>query len=626
MKFSSLQALGQAFKKVVQRFPLEIAFALTGTLAATVLIELSDLEFEAENYCIRLIMVANLGLVLSLSSTLLSESKAYRTSKKYILRVLAVLLAVGLFFLLDPLTHETDFLRYFLLALAFHLLVSFSAFADKDHINAFWNFNKTIFLRFLTGALYSAVLFVGLAAAIGSMNLLFNFKFEWDTFAILWVWIAGLFQTVFFLSGVPENLNSLEGDKSYPKGLKIFTQFVLIPLASVYVIILLAYEIRILIEWDLPKGLVSNLILGYAVFGILSLLLVYPIRNLEENKWIKTYSRNFYFLLIPLIFLLIWAVTARVIDYGITEQRYFLIMLAVWLAFISLYFLFSKRQDIRMIPISLCLLAMLTIYGPQGAFGVSKFSQIRQLKELFAKYGAYGNSGLQPLTKPVDSLDRERMVSVLNYLVDQHGLKSLQMVSPLNLENIDRHFRSKVKPNSLHLRYTHNQIRQQVKDSLLSVLEVPAGPHAANFGFESKRSVRFHVKNEDVVDISGYKRLISLSSNRGADNSATTTFNIGDKIYQLKRDTFEQLIVTQGSYSVSFDMKQHLNKLLSDKKTFPKDVEGSFLVVPDKEMSVEKDLGQTRIRLVLYQIEGDFYQGGNKDLYVVYYTGALLVQ
>src|SRR6185437_825577 len=162
----------------------------------------------------------------------------------------------------------------------------------------------------------------------------------------------------------------------------VFTQYVLIPLASVYVVILLAYEVKILIQWSLPKGLVSNLILRYAVFGILSILLIYPLRNQEENKWIKTYARSFYFLLIPLLALLFLAVFTRILPYGITAPRYFLIVLAGWLLFITFYFLLSQKQNIKVIPVSLCILALLSVYGPQSAFSVSRYSQMHLLTNI----------------------------------------------------------------------------------------------------------------------------------------------------------------------------------------------------------------------------------------------------
>ncbi len=428
MKFPSLQTFVHSIRSVLYRFPFEIGFALLGTLAATVLIEISELKVAAENFCLRLIMVANLSLVLSLSLSLFFESNAFSFLKKMLLRVLIILFAIALFYLIDPLKRETDVFRFILLVLAFHLSVSFAAYFGKGHINAFWQFNRIIFLRFLIGGIYSAALFLGLAAAIGSMNFLFNFKFEWDTFAILWVWIAGIFQTVFFLSGVPANLNDLEEDKTYPAGLKVFTQFVLIPLATVYAIILLAYEAKILIEWELPKGLVSNLILGYAVFGILSLLLIYPVRDQDENKWLKTFSRNFYYVLIPLILLLVWAVLARVIDYGITEERYFLIILAAWLSFICVYFLISKGQNIMIIPFSLCLVTVLSVYGPKGAFSTSRRSQINELKQLFEKHGSLEGDKLISLKLKPGKEDMTRMINIVDYLVNMHGLESFSPI------------------------------------------------------------------------------------------------------------------------------------------------------------------------------------------------------
>lgn len=626
MKFPSLQSLYSSFKYVLRRFPFEIAFALLGVVATIINIEISSLEVEISNWCIRLLMVANLGLVLSLSVTLFSESRYLTTARKYALRIIAIILAFLFLFLLNPLVRETDILRFILLALAFHLLVSFAAFPGRDHINAFWQFNKTLFLRFLTGVLYSVVLFLGLAAAIGSMNLLFNFQFESDTFAILWVCIAGLFLTIFFLSGVPEDVNVLEGDKSYPKGLKVFTQYVLIPLASVYVVILLAYEIKILVTWDLPKGLVSNLILGYAVFGILSLLLVYPVRNLEENKWLKTYSKSFYFLLVPLILLLIWAVAARVIDYGVTEERYFLIVLALWLAFITGYFLLSKRQDIRVIPISLCIVTLLTVYGPQGAFAVSKASQKNQLKELFGKYDALKNQRLTPISKPVDSADRARIANIVNYLVVNHGLESIKPISTVNPGDIETHYSNKIRPDSLDLRFVRYQIRQDTQDSLLQALHVPVSSRDPRHGIDNEKLLRFQVKVENVLNTAGYERVITfykLSSNL---NGGKTLFALRDKVYQLKVDTTDHVLITQGVDSVTFNVGQHLQRLISKTGTFKKSPDAPYLIVPDHEMTVDRKLGETQIRLYIYGIEGGYRQAGNKDLYVVHYHGALLIK
>jgi hypothetical protein len=425
MKFPSIKTLTQGAKQTFKRFPIELLFALTTTVAGCVLVEVERINPDIESWCIRLIMMGNLGLLLSLSATLYIESNSITGGKKYLIKAIAVAIAILLLLLINPKNNQSDWLRFFLFSLSFHLLVSFAAYIGKAQTQGFWQFNKTLFLRFLTSALYSAVLFGGLAAALGAVNLLFNVKFEFDTFAILWIWIVGMFSTTFFLSGVPANYSALDKDTSYPGQLKAFTQYVLIPLATIYLIILLAYEAKILVEWNLPKGYVSYLILGYAVFGILSLLLVYPIREHEENKWLKTFARSFYFLLLPLLALLFVAVGTRVFDYGITEHRYFLIALALWLLFISIYFLAFKKQNIKLIPVSLCVITLLSVYGPQGAFSVSEFSQKRILVSIFKRHNAFKDGKLLPIGK-MSQIEGEEAINKLRYLVNQHDLVSLQ--------------------------------------------------------------------------------------------------------------------------------------------------------------------------------------------------------
>ncbi|GAA3981796.1 DUF4153 domain-containing protein [Mucilaginibacter dorajii] len=427
MRFPSIKTLAEGFLSTLKRYPFELLFALAGTIAGTIEVELKHLNRIDEGWLMRMAMTANLGLLLSLSATLFTQSRAMSKRNSFLIKLGAAIFASSLIFIIDPTAREADYIRFFLLSLAFHLLVAFAAFTGKGQVNGFWQFNKTLFLRFLTSVLYGVVLFLGIAAAIGATNFLFNFNFEWDTYVILWVWIVGMFTTTFFLAGVPINTAALDEDLSYPKALKIFTQYVLIPLSTIYVLILLAYEVKILIQWSLPKGLVSDLILSYAVFGILSLLLVYPIREHDGNKWLKTYARSFYFLMVPLLGLLFVAVGARVFKYGITEWRYFLIVLACWLLFISVYFLAFKKQNIKLIPISLCVLTLLSVYGPQSAFSVSMYSQRRIIIKFFEKHNALKQGLFAPIDSThVDPKAASEAVAQLNYFVFKYDLSPLQ--------------------------------------------------------------------------------------------------------------------------------------------------------------------------------------------------------
>src|SRR3546814_18791287 len=149
------------------------------------------------------------------------------------------------------------------------------------------------------------------------MDVLFVIDFPDERYFQVWSIIAAIFNTSMFLAGVPER--TLQSDQIYPRTLQIFTQYVLIPLVSVYVLILLAYELKILVQWDLPRGWVSNLIIAFAVAGVLSLLLVFPVRHSTGNKWILWYGKVFHWLLLQLAALLFLALGTRLADYDRTS-------------------------------------------------------------------------------------------------------------------------------------------------------------------------------------------------------------------------------------------------------------------------------------------------------------------
>ena len=107
------------------------------------------------------------------------------------------------------------------------------------------------------------VLYIGLSLALLAVDKLFNAHINGKVYLRLLIIIAGLFNTWFFLSGVPKNVSDISEKIIYPKGLKVFTQFVLIPLISIYLVILYAYMFKIIFTWNIPKGWVSYLVLCF---------------------------------------------------------------------------------------------------------------------------------------------------------------------------------------------------------------------------------------------------------------------------------------------------------------------------------------------------------------------------
>lgn len=436
MKLPSLHSLYTSAWHTFRRFPVAILLAIISSVLMMQAVEIPYDQQDTRELLWKLVMSGYLGMLLFISISIFAEKKQYSTRQKILLNAVGLVLT-GLYFLsIQHTQNELYLIRFSLFSLALHLLISFIPFLSKGEINGFWQYNKTLFIRFLTSALYTGVLYLGLLLALYALENLFLVPISSNTYANLWFALAGIFNTWFFLAGMPEDFSALDARTEYPKGLKIFTQYVLIPLITVYLIILYAYGIRIILLWDWPQGWVSYLIIGFSVAGILSLLLIYPIRYREENKWMNLFSRVFYAALFPLIIILFLAIQRRVSEYGITEPRYFVLLIAFWLFLVALYFLFSKKKNIKLIPISLFVFVVLSSYGPLSAFSVTLASQKSRFEQLLTRNNLLDNGKIQPAKDSISFSDRKQISSIVSTLLSRYGTDPLQPYFNQNLDSL----------------------------------------------------------------------------------------------------------------------------------------------------------------------------------------------
>ncbi|HXP50001.1 MAG TPA: DUF4153 domain-containing protein [Bacteroidia bacterium] len=444
IKLPSVQSAFSQLLATLKRFPLTTlcAFIGTGMLIHLTRREWYDYTDNEEGMFVwaKIAMCAELGLCIFTAAALFCEAKAFKPVQMLFTNLTGLGLIAIYYLTINHYEHfkVENFTRYSLYIVASHLLVAFAPFVGKGHINGFWQYNRALFLRFLLSFLYTVVLYGGICIGMWLLDDLLHVPIHSKYYLYAWFFMVGIFNTIFFLAGVPKNIAELDSDTSYLKGLKVFTQFVLLPLVTMYLAILYLYVLRILIIGSLPKGYVSYLVISFSGMGILSLLLIYPIRNLDDNKWIKTFSRLFYWALYPLIILLAFSIYKRVREYGITADRYFIVVLAIWLACIAAYFLFSKKENIKVIPISLCLIAVFSSFGPWGAFSIAAQSQKRQLEKVMTASSVLvdGKINKDKANVVIDSV-RYRVQSVVEYLVNTGEINILQPYVKQNLDSLD---------------------------------------------------------------------------------------------------------------------------------------------------------------------------------------------
>ena len=426
------QLLDSALKAIL-RFPYVFMCSATASALGVFLVHYNDtvdplLRDQIGHYA----LIAGLGISLFISSHLYAERKGSFIQRFWpMFASVAILALCYLDFrhFYEMRNDEGAALRFFGYLLGVHLIAAFFPVRNKRNSNAVWQYNRVLFLRTNTTAVYTGVLYAGLAGAILAVDTLFSMQFDERIYADLWMCMAGFGSSLIFTAGLPKDICSLEDNHELPKGLSVFAAYILLPLVVIYGIILYAYEGKIIANWSLPEGWVSYLIMAFSVVGILALLLLHPYGQNEEKPWINRYTRNYYFALYPLLILLFVAALVRIDQYGFTVLRYSLLALAIWLAFIAIYMPLTRNRHIAMVPMSLLTLLVIAWFFPgTNAWSISVSSQKARLEKELTQLGLWDANKQQLMAGKVALNDSTSMAlfEQFDYLLDKHGPNALK--------------------------------------------------------------------------------------------------------------------------------------------------------------------------------------------------------
>ncbi|HEV8123936.1 MAG TPA: DUF4153 domain-containing protein [Gemmatimonadales bacterium] len=455
MRFPSIDALAVRSRDVLLRFPWVMAAGVVAAFAA-----INAVRGPSMDYWARLAMVAALGLPLLTALTLFVEQRGWTGIGRTALLAGGVLLLAG-FYQVWPGPEETyQAIRYFQLSAALHLLVAFLPFLGRFQRDVFWQYNRRLFEAILRAVLFSGVLFLGLVIALAALDKLFGVDVPGETYARLWFVMALVANTWIFLGGVPDDLPALANDTDYPKGLKVLSQYILTPLVTIYLVLLTAYILKILITGDWPSGWIGYLVASVAVVGLLAFLLVAPLRDREGEGWIRTFSRWLFIGLMPAAVMFLLALWKRIDPYGLTELRVLGFVMGLWLLGIALWYTVRRNAGIHLIPISLAILLLATLYGPTSTTSLSVASQSRRIRFLLTT-GA--DSTLISTTAQVEISSALRFLLQHNAgdaIQDALGSKVSGLAGLPPLDDVNRDSVAAAILDSLHLEYTptyHNQ-------------------------------------------------------------------------------------------------------------------------------------------------------------------------
>ncbi|MGE0007360.1 MAG: DUF4153 domain-containing protein [Parvibaculaceae bacterium] len=249
---------------------------------------------------------------------------------------------------------------------------------------ALWLFDLRLGLAVLLAIVVGLVFAGGVSAILESLKFLFEVDIPSRSHEHVWATAAALVAPVYGLSLAPARLDeevtlANTRDTLLERGVSVLVNYVLVPIVVVYTVILHAYAVKILIDQALPRGQIGLMVTIFALGGTASWLIAWPWR--ESGTWLLRFFMRywFWFTIVPVLLLAI-AIWERVSTYGMTPQRYGIVVVALWLAIVTFYLAVRRnRADMRVLLGSFALLVLIGSVGPWGANSVSIASQFGRL-------------------------------------------------------------------------------------------------------------------------------------------------------------------------------------------------------------------------------------------------------
>lgn len=359
--------MNKVVKDTFFRFPLVYIFIVTG-LFFSILLTHKIYLFGEESYIKKLISISVLSIICLTSIKLFIES----LKKTLFINILLSFVMVSLISY-SVWNFNTS---YIFLYLAILLSVTFSALIYKtNEREEFINFNFETFFAVIFSLISCTILYIGLSAIYASIGYLFEFKIPSklyiDTCIVVYL---GLF-SILTLSKLSFDLSFSIEDKTFNKAIVFLVNYIFVPLLYIYLIILYAYFIKMIFQQELPKGNLSWMVLSFSSVGIFVYIISYKIKS-YTNSLVETFREYFYLSLVIPICVLFIAIYVRVDAYGITEARYAVILLAVWLSVVTFMSIVKKDLNFKWFPIILTILFLFASLSPFNASAVSANSQL----------------------------------------------------------------------------------------------------------------------------------------------------------------------------------------------------------------------------------------------------------
>lgn len=590
MKFEEkFKNLFPDMKKGIGRFPVTVVFSLILFIVAIFTIESDFYILPEEDLWIKYLIIA---IPLSASVELIREKylENKRSSFFRIISFFGIFLFIFLLkiffknhFATETINITATILIFYVL---FYLIPIIYRNEDKEKYLQSVVGNQMITIGF------SIVLFLGLSAIVGTIDvLLINLPntIYFDNF----VFSASIFGVAFFVSRLKRKDESLK-DYNLPKIVEVLICYILIPLILIYTAILYLYFVKIIFTLKMPKGIVSHLVLWYTTFSLFIIIMATPITY--KNKFAKFYKKYFPLISIPLILLALFSINERIFQYGVTENRYLVVILILWLLFNMIFII---KADVKWVLISFIFAVLVAIFSPFNLINVSINSQNKRLERILKKNGIIQNKKFINKNNELSQRTKNEIMSIIDYFYN-------------NASEIKR---KKIKI----LEKTYEK-----PEDFMKVIGVnDSWKSYENIDIQEKNIVSdIALKTDDDIEITkikGYDYLIyDFSVSYPLDTNETKEIdNNGYKII-LKNENLTIKNIQKNIEILNINLNKIANEIYLKIKEKAKRQNQSYVKLPENDLTYLSETKNSKYKIVFYEIhlsEDDKFNNLNINIY-----------
>lgn len=432
--------IGYNLKATVVRFPMTLIFLILLTTVMFIVIE--DFSYIDQDMLLRIMFAGIFGAFLVTALKFLLER--FESLKKYTLTFygLTVVFATGYYyFMTDDKFSNSMFIHLFVIIFAL-----FAAYLYLPSSKNALNFGDVALAHFkaaFTSILYGIVLYLGIAAIMGAIDILL-YDIDYKSYAHAANIIFVFFTPAYYLSLLPK-FNSKDDDDHnkkeisyiYPRFLDILVSYITIPLITVFTAVLVIYFIKILATGVWPVGQVGPMVLGYSAVGYF----IYILGSNLKNNFTVSYRKLFPIILIPLVAMQMVSAYIRIEAYGFTESRYYVVLFGIFSLVCAVMLLINKRKNPNTIVLLSALFALISIIPPVDAFTISKNSQQNRLEEILIRNNMLINDEIATRSD-LSNDDKHEITNISNYLYGMGYLDDMSWYPDENIENYYANFKN----------------------------------------------------------------------------------------------------------------------------------------------------------------------------------------